>query len=145
MRRWIATGLVALQFVGTSAFAATPMDAPQTPHSDAPEKALLESLFQAESQSLSQSELEARMNASLIAYSRAASPIGQQARMEQALVDMKIFSPEQAHSFIADSQASIAELMRQAQASADPQALQTSVQASINEPSNAIASMPRCS
>lgn len=120
----LAFCLLACQFTGLSAFA------DETDSSVSAEETLLIKAFELQGEGLSTADLLNAINASLSDYFAHASPDGQQERLEQALIDLRVYTPEQARFLIGDAQAGFDRLTAQA-SSENRSTLQSSVTTEI--------------
>jgi hypothetical protein len=75
------------------------------PTTKTPERVMLENIMALQGQKLSADEVQARSADAVSKYLAVASAdAGQQARLEQAFVDLGIYTPAQAQSYVADAQ-----------------------------------------
>lgn len=73
------------------------------PAASTPEFKLLESSIALAGKGLSQDELNGRAAAAFANYEKIAQPDGQLDRMEQAMVDLNLYTPDQAHQLTLDA------------------------------------------
>lgn len=95
MLKSVSSFLVASQFV--MAAASTQFCYGATP--EMPEMQLLKGVIALQGQQLSNDELQAKLSAEVSRYQAVASTDGQGERMEQALVNLNIFTPDQAQDY----------------------------------------------
>jgi hypothetical protein len=88
-------GCVSLASAGASAAA---------PVAVSPEFKMLQSVLALQGQSLSSTEAQQKVSGTVSEYLSTAPQAGQQARLQQAMVDLGVYSDSQAASFVADSQ-----------------------------------------
>ena len=72
------------------------------------ETTLLKTVVALQGENLSQAEMQAQLKAAVSKYLANAPQQGQQERMEQALVALNIYTPEQAHGFVTDAHSAAA-------------------------------------
>lgn len=114
-KKGISTLLIASQVAMTSmAFAAS---APAA--SASPEFSMLQSVFALQGQKLSDQARQAQIGKILGTYTNAAPADGRTARLQDALVQLGVYTPAQAQQFMKDAQASEAAVRATQQFSAD--------------------------
>jgi hypothetical protein len=108
-QKFLSCVLIATQFgIASSAFAAdTSASAPQAV---TPEMTLLTSVFAIQGQQLPQEQTQSEIGAAVAQYAQTASPEGQSARLEQALVDLKVYGSQDAQALMASAQAAAQKL-----------------------------------
>lgn len=82
-------------------FAASALAQPTAP---TPEFRLVRESIALAGQGLSPEEMKARVAEAFASYRKSAEPEGQVGRMEQALIDLNVYTPERAHQIVSDAQ-----------------------------------------
>jgi hypothetical protein len=74
-----------------------------------PEHVMLQSIIALQGKNLSQNDIQTQSSSVISKYLAVAPQDGQQARLEQAFVDLGIYTADQAHSYVADAQKAAAQ------------------------------------